>query len=59
VDRVARQLLLAVGEPDETPEPLDEWMLSWLADTAELLVSQAPRVATELLRQGVASSPPG
>jgi hypothetical protein len=59
VDRVARQLLLAVGGPDETPEPLDEWMLSWLADAAELLVSQAPQVAAELLRQGVASSPAG
>ena len=58
-DRVARQLLLAVGGPDETPEPLDEWMLSWLADAAELLVSQAPQVAAELLRQGVASSPAG
>ena len=58
-DRVARQLLLAVGGPHETPEPLDEWMLSWLADAAELLVSQAPQVAAELLRQAVASSPPG
>ena len=58
-DRVARQLLLAVGGSDETPEPLDEWMLSWLADAAELLVSQAPQVAAELLRQGVASSPAG
>jgi hypothetical protein len=59
VDRVARQLLLAMGGSDETPEPLDEWVLSWLADAAELLVSQAPQVAAELLRQGVASSPTG
>ena len=58
-DRVARQLLLAVGGPQESLEPLDEWMLSWLADSAELLVSQAPQVAAELLRQAVASSPPG
>ena len=58
-DRVARQLLLAVGGSDETPEPLDEWVLSWLANAADLLVSQAPQVAAELLRQGVASSPTG
>ena len=58
-DRVARQLLLAVGGPQESLEPLDEWMLSWLADSAELLVGQAPQVAAELLRQAVASSPPG
>ena len=58
-DRVARQLLLAVGGPQESPEPLDEWMLSWLAGSAELLVGQALQVAAELLRQAVASSPPG
>jgi tetratricopeptide (TPR) repeat protein len=58
-DRIARQLLLAMGGSDETPELLDEWVLSWLADAAELLVSQAPQVAAELLRQGVASSPTG
>lgn len=34
-------------------------MLSWLAGAADLLVSQAPQVAAELLRQGVASSPTG
>jgi tetratricopeptide (TPR) repeat protein len=59
VDRVARQLLLAVGGPDDASEPLDEWMLSWLAGTAGLLVGQAPQVAAELLRRGVASSPAG
>ncbi|MGH3178085.1 MAG: ATP-binding protein [Streptosporangiaceae bacterium] len=58
-DRVARQLLLAMGGSDETSELLDEWVLSWLADAAELLVSQAPQVAAELLRQAVASSPAG
>jgi len=47
-DRVARQLLRA---------PMDEWMLGWLAKTAEQLVSQAPQVAAELLRQAVASAP--
>jgi DNA-binding CsgD family transcriptional regulator len=58
-DRVARQLLRAVGGPGGTTEPMDEWMLSWLARTAEPLVGQAPQVAAELLRQAVASSTPG
>jgi tetratricopeptide (TPR) repeat protein len=40
-------------------EPMDEWMLSWLAGAAELLVGQAPQVAAELLQQAVASSPVG
>ena len=65
MDRVARQLLLAVGGPDGTPEPaaaaepMDGWMLSWLAGTAGPLVGQAPQVAAQLLRQAVASSRPG
>jgi DNA-binding CsgD family transcriptional regulator len=58
-DRVARQMLRAVGLPGGTAEPMDEWMLSWLADAAELLVGQAPQVAAELLQQAVASSPVG
>ena len=58
-DRVARQLLWAVGGPGGTAEPVDEWILNWLARTAELLVRQAPRVAAGLLRQAVASSPTG
>jgi DNA-binding CsgD family transcriptional regulator/tetratricopeptide (TPR) repeat protein len=58
-DRVARQLLWAVGGPGGTSEPMDEWILRWLARTAELLVGQAPRAAAELLRQAVASSPAG
>ena len=55
MDRVARQLLLAVGGPDRTPEPagaaepMDEWMLSWLAGAAGPLVSQAPQVGLRLL----------
>ncbi len=56
-DRVARQMLWAVGEPGGLAGPMDEWMLSWLASTANLLVSQAPGVATELLRCAVTSSP--
>jgi DNA-binding CsgD family transcriptional regulator/tetratricopeptide (TPR) repeat protein len=58
-DRVARQLLCAVGGPGGMTEPMDEWMLSWLARTAEPLVGQAPQVAAELLRRAVVSSPVG
>jgi DNA-binding CsgD family transcriptional regulator len=58
-DRVARQLLWAVVGLGGTTEPMDEWILSWLARTAEPLVGQAPRVAAELLAQAVASSPAG
>jgi DNA-binding CsgD family transcriptional regulator len=58
-DRVARQLLRAVGGPGGGAEPMDEWMLGWLARTAEPLVGQAPQVAAELLRHAVESSPPG
>jgi DNA-binding CsgD family transcriptional regulator len=55
-DRVARQLVRATSGPGGTAEPMDEWILSWLARTAEPLVSQAPQVAAELLSQAVASS---
>ena len=58
-DRVARQLLWAVDGSGGTAGPMDEWILSWLSGTAELLVAQAPRVAAELLRHAVASSPAG
>jgi tetratricopeptide (TPR) repeat protein len=58
-DRVARQLLCAAGEPGDPPEPMDEWMLSWLADAAEPLVAQAPQVAARLLTWAVASMPAG
>jgi DNA-binding CsgD family transcriptional regulator len=58
-DRVARQMLRAVGGPDGQTEPMDEWMLNWLARTADPLVSQAPGVAAELLARAVASSPVG
>ena len=56
-DRVARQLLRATGEPGGPAEPMDEWMLDWLADAADTLVGQAPGVAAELLERAVASSP--
>src|SRR5262245_29291451 len=58
-DRVARQLLRAADGPDGAAEPMDEWMLNWLARTAEPLTGQAPQVAAELLRQAIASSPAG
>ncbi len=58
-DRVARQLLWAVDGSGGTTEPMDEWILRWLARTAELLVGQAPRAAAELLRQAVANSAAG
>ncbi len=63
-DRVARQLLWAVGGSDDADaagamQPMDEWILSWLARTAEHLVGRAPGVAAELLRQAVGSSPVG
>jgi DNA-binding CsgD family transcriptional regulator len=38
---------------------MDEWMLSWLAGTADLLVGQAPQVAAELLREAMASGAVG
>ena len=56
-DRVARQMLRAVGGGGDATEPVDEWMLDWLARTADSLVGQAPGVAAELLTRAVASSP--
>jgi DNA-binding CsgD family transcriptional regulator len=58
-DRVARQLLRAVGEPEGLPGPMDEWMLGWLARAADSLVEQAPGVAAELLTRAAVGSPAG
>jgi DNA-binding CsgD family transcriptional regulator/tetratricopeptide (TPR) repeat protein len=58
-DRVARQLLPAVGVAGDTTQPIDQWILRWLDQAAPLLVDQAPRAAAELLRQAVASCPVG
>jgi DNA-binding CsgD family transcriptional regulator len=55
-ERVARQLLRAVAGPGLPAEPVDEWMLDWLARTANLLVGQAPGVAAEILTRAVAST---
>jgi tetratricopeptide (TPR) repeat protein len=54
-DQVARQLLSAAGEP---PEPMEEWILSWLDEAAAALVSQAPSVAARLLARALDSIPP-
>ena len=37
--------------------PVDEWMLDWLATSADSLVGQAPGVAAELLAQAVGRHP--
>jgi DNA-binding CsgD family transcriptional regulator len=58
-DRVARQLLSAVSGSVDAPDPMDEWILRWLADAAPLLVGQAPRAAAELLCRAVATCPVG
>ena len=58
-DRVARQILRAVGGGGGAAEPMDEWMLDWLTSTADPLVGQAPGVAAELLARAVARSPAG
>ncbi|MEV6522546.1 AAA family ATPase [Longispora sp. NPDC051575] len=50
VDRVARQVLPAVRGTADT-DPLDPWVLDWLAGAAPVLVGQAPGVAVELLRR--------
>jgi DNA-binding CsgD family transcriptional regulator len=55
--RVARQLLSAADGSGGPAQPLDDWILNWLADSAEVLVGQAPQVAAELLRQAVNGSP--
>jgi DNA-binding CsgD family transcriptional regulator len=39
--------------------PVDEWMLDWLASSADSLIGQAPGVAAELLAQAVAGVPAG
>ena len=58
IERVARQLLGAFSGPGPA-DPMDDWSLGWLADTADVLVAQAPPVAADLLRHAVASCPAG
>jgi DNA-binding NarL/FixJ family response regulator len=45
--------------PARSAGPVDEWMLEWLATSADSLVGQAPGVAAELLAQAVAGVPAG
>jgi len=52
-ERVARQLLR--GPADDGPE----WIMDWLAKSADSLVGQAPGVAAELLARAVESIPAG
>ena len=52
-------MLRAADGPGGPTEPVDEWMLDWLARTADPLVGQAPGVAADLLARAVASSPAG
>jgi DNA-binding NarL/FixJ family response regulator len=56
IDRVARQLMGAFAGPGPA-DPMDDWLLSYLTDTADLLVAQAPQVAADLLRYAVANCP--
>jgi len=56
VDRVARQLLRALGGP---AEQVDGWMLDWLTSSADQLIGQAPGVAAELLSQAASGCPAG
>jgi DNA-binding CsgD family transcriptional regulator len=57
-DRVARQLLGAFAGPGPA-DLVDDWLLTWLADTADVLVAQAPQVAANLIRYAVTSCPAG
>jgi tetratricopeptide (TPR) repeat protein len=51
-------MLRAFGGQDGAGDLMDEWTLSWLDQVADPLVSQAPRIAAELLTRAVANSPP-
>ena len=61
-DRVARQILWAIGDQSGAPGlmdniPVDDWVLDWLARAADPLIGQAPGVAAELLTRAVACCP--
>lgn len=58
-DRVARQMLRALGGSEVDGRPLDDWMVSWLLRNADTLVGQAPGVAVELLIEAVDGFVPG
>jgi len=58
IERVARQLLGAFAGQGPA-DPMDDWSLGYVADTADVLVAQAPPVAADLLRHAVVSCPAG
>ncbi len=51
----ARREVAGDAAPGGRAQPLDDWVLTWLARTADLLVGQAPQVAVELLGLAVAT----
>ncbi len=57
-ERVARQLLPAL-DPANGTGPADGWVVDWLVEVGQYLVSQAPDAAAPLLRWAVESIPAG
>jgi DNA-binding CsgD family transcriptional regulator len=63
--QVRPELAVEIERPPAGPDatwssgPVDEWMMDWLASSADSLVGQAPAVAAELLAQAVGSIPAG
>jgi len=57
-ERIARQLRPTV-EGDSTGGAVDAWVVTWLAETAPQLVSQAPQVAIPMLRWALNATPAG
>ena len=57
-DRVARQLLPTLDLPGGAG-PVDDWIVRWLADSAQHLIGHAPQVAIPLLRWAVTGVPAG
>jgi ATP/maltotriose-dependent transcriptional regulator MalT len=58
LEQVARQLLAAL-DPEAGTGPADAWVVQWLVDNGQRLVSQAPDAAAPLLRWAVDSIPAG
>ncbi len=49
-ERVAAQLVSVCVRSPEADLPVDDWMVTWLADAAPVLIYRAPQVAEEILR---------
>jgi ATP/maltotriose-dependent transcriptional regulator MalT len=58
LERVARQLLAALDRISGTG-PADGWVVQWLVDNGQRLVTQAPHAAAPLLRWAVHCLPAG